>query len=367
MNLAGMFKSVKTIFNTEDMMLKYTYKKQLVFTIASVFLFLAASGQAPAREIIDMTGCVVTIPDEINKVYAASPPETMLVYAIDPSLLAGLNFPFKGCDQYIAAQTLNLPVIGGYFGQGKTPNLEKLVALHPDIVIGRKTKPVNKKFESFLEKFNIPIVYIARDKLQQYPSAFEVLGDILNKEARARKLAEYTRATLSQTAKKTTAIPREKRLKVYYAEGNDGLRTEGSDSFHARIIPLAGGINAHGKGVLTRYGKEKVTIETVIAYQPDVIFVEQPSFYERIYTSAAWKNIPAVKNHRVHLIPKTPFNWFDRPPSFMRLLGLKWAANILYPDIFDWDMPQECREFFRLFLQKDISVEEAEHLLSGTK
>lgn len=340
--------------------------KRMATVVAAGVAILVFAAMAQARDITDMTGRAVTVPDTIKTVYAASPPETMLVYAVDPALLAGLNFPLKGSAKYVDAHALGLPVIGGYFGQGKTPNLEKLVALNPDVVIGRHSNPMSGKFESFLKKFHIPLANIVIDRMEQYPEAFEVLGNILHRESRARELAEYTRRTLAQAKEKTASIPPEERVKVYYAEGNDGLRTESSASIHAELIPLAGGVNVHNEGVLTRYGKEKVTIETVIAYQPEVIFVEQPSFYVRIYSSAGWKSIPAVKNHRVYLIPRTPFNWFDRPPSFMRILGLKWVADILYPDRFDWDIEQECREFFHLFLQKDITAADARQLLSGS-
>lgn len=342
-------------------------KKRLLFAVLACAFFLAVSGEGFAKEITDMTGRTVVIPDAIKTVYAVSPPETMLVYALDPQLLAGLNFPLKGCGKYVDARTLALPVIGGYFGQGKTPNREKLVALNPDIAIGRVSNPMSKKFELFLNKFNIPLANIVIERLDQYPEAFTLMGTILNREPRAKELAEYSRNVLLQVNEVVAGIPQCKKVRAYYAEGNDGLRTDGADAIHAELIPLAGGINVHNKGVLTRFGKEKVTIETVISYRPDVIFVEQPSFYKRIYSSAAWRSIPAVKNHRVYLIPKKPFNWFDRPPSFMRILGLKWVASMLYPNLVNWDMQQECRKFFHLFLQKDISAEDAKQLLGNAQ
>jgi len=32
--------------------------------------------------------------------------------------------------------------------------------------------------------------------------------------------------------------------------------------------------------------------------------------------------------------PDTPFDWMDRPPSFLRLLVAKWLAGMLYPKTF---------------------------------
>lgn len=348
-------------------MLNNTSLKKIMFMLVFCVCSLACSGFAFAGTVTDTTGRTVTIPDVINSVYAVSPPETMLVYAIDPKLLVGLNFPFKGCDKYIDAHTLKLPVVGGYFGQGKIPNYEKIVALKPDLVIGRKSNPMSKKFETFLAKFKLPVFNISIDEIEQYPAGFKLLGKILNREARAEKLADYTRKTLAQVKEKVDSIPPQNRVKVYYAEGNGGLRTDSSTSIHAKLIPLAGGINVFKGDIMTRFGKEKITLESVLSYQPDVILVERPSFYAKIYSLPGWKSIPAVKNHRVYLIPGKPFNWFDRPPSFMRILGLKWVSSRLYPDLFKMDMPQECREFFHLFLQKDISLEEARQLIGNPK
>lgn len=145
------------------------------------------------------------------------------------------------------------------------------------------------------------------------------------------------------------------------------MSTENSSSIHAELINLAGGFNVHRKGLAGRYGHEKITLERVIKYQPEVIIVDQPAFFKKIFSSPGWKSIPAVKNNRVYLTPNDPFNWFDRPPSFMRILGLKWTVSILYPDLVDWDMKQETKDFFKVFLQQDISTQDAAQLLKTGK
>jgi iron complex transport system substrate-binding protein len=47
----------------------------------------------------------------------------------------------------------------------------------------------------------------------------------------------------------------------------------------------------------------------------------------------------------------------------MRLLGVKWVANHLYPDRRRVDMVKETRHFFKLFLGVDLTAEEAKKLL----
>jgi iron complex transport system substrate-binding protein len=89
-----------------------------------------------AREITDMFGRHFRLPECALKVYSASPPDTFLLYAIDPTLLAGLNFPIKEKDKrFMHPHVLKLPLIGGTFGETSTPNLEMLLRVNPDLLV----------------------------------------------------------------------------------------------------------------------------------------------------------------------------------------------------------------------------------------
>jgi iron complex transport system substrate-binding protein len=56
--------------------------------------------------------------------------------------------------------------------------------------------------------------------------------------------------------------------------------------------------------------------------------------------------MPAVKAGRLHLSPNVPFGWIDFPPSVNRLIGLRWAARVLYPDAFPEDLRPIVRDFY---------------------
>jgi iron complex transport system substrate-binding protein len=100
-------------------------------------------------------------------------------------------------------------------------------------------------------------------------------------------------------------------------------------------------------------------METVIGYAPKVILAQDAKCRDMILASPLWKAVPAARDGRVINIPDLPLNWFDRPPSFMRLLGMKWLAHALYPEVFPYDMNRETRDFFKLFWNKDITEAEA--------
>ena len=323
-------------------------------------LFTFSAGMAEAREIVDMTGRRVTVPDVIRQVFGTSPPATYMVYAMDPGMLAGLNSPLTQSEkQYIDPRLQPLPVIGGWFGQGRVSNLETLIEVRPDILLTWmfQQSALNAKIEAALKPFGIPVVYIRLESLADYPAAFRFLGGLLDRRERAEALCRYAEQTLEQVARVAATLPDGDRVSVYYAEGADGLSTECHSSIHAQLIPLSGGENPHRCSDSSTFGMQKVSMEQVLEYNPQVIIAHEPLFFTAIQTDSKWKTIRAVRDGRIYRIPSAPFNWFDRPPSFMRLLGVRWLAHQLYPDAYPIDLIAETRNFYQLFL--NVSLDEA--------
>ncbi len=333
---------------------------------AFLILTMGWSADAEARRITDMTGRQVTVPDKIRTVYATSPPATYMVYAMDPGLVAGLNFPLSDPDKkFLDPRMAKRPVIGGWYGQGRTGNLETLLQVQPDIVLVLKWQPsaINEKIEQMLKPLGIPVVYLTMAELADYPAAFHFLGELFNLGQRARSLAGYAEQTLAQAADLRADIAPDNQVSVYYAESAAGLSTECHMSIHAELIPLSGGVNVHRCSDRTTYGMQKISMEQVMQYDPQVIVFHEPLFRDHLADDHRWKNIRAVREDRVYRIPRTPFNWFDRPPSFMRLLGLKWMMHHLYPQAATEDLVAETRHFYRLFLNVNVDEPNARKLL----
>lgn len=338
-------------------------------TFLLVFLlFLLTALPVAAREIVDMAGRKVNVPDRIRKVYSTSPPATYMVYALDPSLLAGLNSPLKALEKkYLSRRLHSLPVLGGYFGQGQVANIEMIIKVKPDVVImwSSKESAVNRKMEADMANLGIPLVFMTINRIEDYGRGLKFLGKLLNREERAGKLADYGEKALREVAAVTKAVHPGKRISVYYAEGPDGLYTECDTSQHAELIPLVGARNVHRCETKTGYGMERISLEQVILNNPDVIFIQEKDFYNRIRQDQRWHQIKAVRNSRVFIIPKAPYNWFDRPPSYMRYLGVKWVMTRLYPDLYQIDIIGEIKIFYRLFLGLDLTDEQCREILAG--
>lgn len=342
-----------------------------LFITVMAFLFLALAGLSPAsaRDITDMTGRRVVVPERINCVFAESPPGTYLIYAIDPSVIAGLNFPlWESEKRYMAKSYQALPVIGGMVGQGRNINQEVLLASRPDVIVmwASRNSAFTKNYEEIFTRMKIPWFNVRIDSLADYPEAIRFMGDLLGRKERAAQLNAYAVQSLDQVKAAVAGIPADSMPRIYYAEGVDGLSTEPAGSWHTELIEFCGGINAHRGESFKNYSKgmEKVTLEQVMIYDPDIMLIKEKAFYEKVSSDPRWERIRAVRDKRCYLIPHGPFNWFDRPPSFMRLLGAKWLASVLHPDRFHIDMVGETKAFYRLFLGVELNDHEARELLN---
>ncbi len=332
-----------------------------------LMLFVLLSRPALGREITDMSGRQVTIPDTISKVVAVSPPATYLLYAIDPALIGGLNTsPWESEKKFTVESYTKLPVIGGFFGQSKTLNQEILLQVNPDFVVywTWRDNAIAKEFKATMAQLNLPYVGVRLDSIDDYPEALLFMGDALGRKERGKILSDYADKTIREAKSMAAQIPETEKVTIYYAEGMDGLSTEKSGSQHVELIPLAGGVNVHKGEPNDTYGMEKISMEQILLYDPEVILVKEKAFFETIFTDPRWKNLRAVRDKRVYLIPSVPFNWFDRPPSFMRLLGIKWLLNTLHPKRYPMDMMSETKAFYKLFLGVDLSDTDARTVLN---
>lgn len=319
-----------------------------------------------AREIIDMGGKKVEIPDSITKVFGTSPPSTYMIYTIDSSLIVGLNFNHaRGNNEssnMLDSRFMALPIVGGLQGGGNSMNRETLLSLHPDVVFLWNNDASSKLAQYLFESSKIPSINVDLESIESLPKVYLFFGDILRREQRAGILAAYASDALDKTRKIVHARAN-KRPVVYYAEGTDGLATECDQSFHYEAIKFAGGINPHLCSTKSGLGLEKISLEQVILYNPDVIVVQEREFFEKVKSDARWNSIKAVKEGKIFLVPKVPFNWIDRPPSFMRLLGARWLTHVLYNTPNSEEFQYEMKEFYNLFLNIDLNEQQIHKIL----
>lgn len=320
--------------------------------------------------ITDDAGREITIPARVEKVFCTAPTGTNLVYTLAPERLIGWNItPTDQEKEYIPAEYCTMVGLGGWFGKNTTGNVEEIIKLAPDVVLS--VGDVDEGYISDAERvqglLNIPVVMID-SSLIKTGDAYRFVGEILGLEERAEELACYSDEVIKQARENTAKLEDEQRVSLYYAEGAKGLHTDPEGSSHTEVFTLVGARNVADVELQQGYGMSPVSLEQVIAWDPEVILVasdpgEETNVYEHITTSSEWASIQAVKSGQVYVIPHGPFDWIDRPYCVARILGIQWVGNLLYPQLYDFDIQARVKEFYRLFYHMELSDAQLQKLM----
>jgi len=329
-----------------------------------LLLFCLSLFANETRTFVDVSGKTITLPEQITRIYGSAPPISFMIYVIDDTPLIGVNFPQTNQDnsdgkKFLSDHFMNLPILGGWHGNN-IPNLEAIIAAKPDVIITWDTPLLNERTARDLARITIPALKVNIDNSQNYPEVFRYLGRVMHKEERANALAHMAQTYLDELKTFVSGIPEKERTKVYYAEGALGLQTECDISFHSEPLALAGGNLVHKCVQNNVVGLQEVSFEQVVVYDPEVIIVQNPAFYKTIFNDKKWALLKAVQNKRIYLVPKSPFNWTDRPPSFMRILGAHWIASRLYPARYPYKIEDKVKAFYQLFFGVTLSDEDLE-------
>jgi iron complex transport system substrate-binding protein len=179
---------------------------------------------------------------------------------------------------------------------------------------------------------------------------------------RAELLASTIETMLDDVAGRVAPLAPEERPRVYYARGPEGLDTALTGGSNAEALDFVRVENVAGAAI-GRSGRATVSLEQVLAWDPEIIVTIDPIFYGDVFGDPRWAGISAVREKRVYLAPQFPFPWVDFPPSVNQVLGVRWLAGVLYPELFPGPLGPIARHFYSLFYHRDLTDEELARLL----
>ena len=328
-----------------------------------------AADAAGEREITDMAGRTVVVPDEIETVFSSSTVTAIFMYTLAPDKLLGWNYELNELEKSIILEEYHdLP----NFGMGDSINYEAVIAAGPTIAVNVGT--INDKMISDCDKLSeslgVPVVAVDGD-LAASAEAYRFMGELLGEEEQAEKLASYAEKTFADIEK--MEVPEDKKVRIYYGNGEDSLETAPAGSAHGQIIDMVNAVNVAdlemGEG-----SRVQISAEQLLAWDPDVIVVNgEPkadmsgaSAAETILANPDYASLKAVQNQQVYGTPNAPFSWMDRPMGPNRIVGIRWLSGLIYPEYLNYNVDEEVKEFFDLFYHVQLTDEKLENIYSGT-
>ena len=307
------------------------------------------------------------MPKTIQKVAQSGMVATMILYAIAPDSLASVDrMPAEIYEKFFSKEYLALPITGQIYGITDL-NPEALIELNPDVIIdlGDQKKNMKEDLDALQEQLGIPVLFI-QATMETYPEAFRTLGKLLGEEAQGEALALYTEKTLTHAALQKEEIKKNHPYRVMFGTGESGLDCNAKGSVHSSVLELIGLENAivvpevNHKG-----GGNTITMEELMIADPDIILLDVGGPYASLGSDPYWSGLSAVQENQYYEIPCGPFFFLAGPPSINQIIGIDWLGNLLYPQLYSFDIRERIHEFYELFWHYSLSSEEIDDLLKN--
>lgn len=268
-----------------------------------------------ARWVEDQTGRRVDIPEHPQRLISLAPSITETLFAL------GLGENVVGDTDYCEypPEAKLKPHVGPIL----TPNLEKIITLKPDLVLG-SPEANRRETADQLAKLGIPLYGVTAHSVDDMLRSIEDLGRVLGHEAASKKLAANLRQRIGAVEKRVAPL---RRPKVLFVVWYRPLTTAGPNTFISDVIQRAGGTSIT-ENLLGEW--PRLSLEEALRRDPEVIlFPRAESFspqLDEFEQLPGWRDLRAVKNRRMFFISDAIIR-----PSPRLVDALEEVARALHP------------------------------------
>ena len=284
-------------------------------------LLLLAARPAAALTVHDMLGREVTLPAPPARIVSLVPSVTEIVFSLGAQdrLVGRTDF----CDYPPAVR--NKPSVGGMVN----PNLETLVALKPDLVIGTDEGNREETFRQ-LERLRIPTYLVHANRIAETVDLIARVGELTGHRADVPRLTGEMLGRVEAVRRAVAPFPRPR---VLYVLWPDPLIVPGRASILTELIEIAGGVSITA-GDADAY--PRFSLEAAVTRAPEVIILADHSTGASTAGRAApekWQrlvSVPAIRAGRLHSADLSILHRYGpRVPD-----GLETLARMIHPEAF---------------------------------
>ena len=190
-------------------------------------------------------------------------------------------------------------------GGEKDPDLEKIRALEPDLVVANIEENVREHIET-LRAWSIPVWVTYPRTVAEGLAMIRELGEVTGAVAEAEALL----AELEPLHARVRAASAGRRpVAVFYPIWREPWMTIGPDTYIHDLLAVCGAANVFADRA-ERY--PTVTLDEMAARRPEVIVLpDEPFRFRRAHLAdfAPYVDVPAVRTGRLHLVDGKPFSW----------------------------------------------------------
>jgi ABC-type Fe3+-hydroxamate transport system substrate-binding protein len=190
-------------------------------------------------------------------------------------------------------------------GGEKDPDLDKIRALEPDLVVANVEENVREHVDT-LRAWGIPVWVTYPRTVAQALAMIRELGKVTGTVGPAETLLAELEP-LYEHVRATSA--RRRPVPVFYPIWREPWMTIGRDTYIHDLLGVCGAVNVFADRP-ERY--PTITLDEMAARRPEVIVLpDEPFRFRRTHLAdfAPYSGVPAVRAARVHLVDGKPFSW----------------------------------------------------------
>ena len=286
----------------------------------------AVSGQT---SVTDVTGTTFAVGSTPQRIVSLIPSNTELLFAVGAgsSVVGVTNY----CDYPPEARKIEK------VGDLTAMSLEKVVALDPELVLA--TKGNSKELVISLRALGVRVFVLDPQTIEEVLDAIGKVGALTGRSEAARALVDSYRQRLAHVADRIDELTESERPTVFVGSPfRDENWTPGPETYTSAVIRRAGGRNIADD--LAPRTWAVYNLENIVSKDPQVLLStlgvgQDPSetrtrFLERAKSLEGWRDLDAIRNERVVLIPE---NWLLRPAPRL-FQAIETLASALHPNLF---------------------------------
>jgi ABC-type Fe3+-hydroxamate transport system substrate-binding protein len=204
-------------------------------------------------------------------------------------------------------------------GDGIQPNVEAVLAAHPDLVIlyaSQDNRPAAERFRAA----GVNTLSLKIDHISDFRRTVQLLGAILRDSARARTVIDSVYRTLDSVR---TATAKLGRPTVFWHIWDAPVITIGSGSFMNELVDIAGGKNVYAD---IAGPSAQVSLEDISRRNPDFILAG-PIGRKQIASDSRWGIVRAARDNKIFVVDTV----LVARPSVRLGEAAVSLANLLHP------------------------------------
>jgi iron complex transport system substrate-binding protein len=179
-------------------------------------------------------------------------------------------------------------------GDGIQPNVEAVLAAHPDLVIlyaSQDNRPAAARFRAA----GVNTLSLKVDHISDFRRTVQLLGAILRDSLRAKTVVDSVYRTLDSVRAATAKLTRPT---VFWHIWDAPVITIGSGSFMNELVDIAGGKNVYGD---IPGPSAQVSLEDISRRNPDFILAG-PIGKSQIASDSRWRIVRAARDNKIFVV-----------------------------------------------------------------